>query len=570
MAIHSCAKPGMPTGGTKDITAPVVVSSSPEKDATKFNGNKIEITFNKFVQLKDLNKAFVISPPMKKKPEVVIRGKSVIVRFLEDLKPNTTYRLYFGDAIVDLHESNPLRNYDFVLSTGSFVDSLSLRGRVLTASSNLPDKEGIFVMLYNKFQDSIPRKQLPLYITRTNPEGWFTISNIKPDSFMVFALKDLNQNYLFDNPAEVIAFSDSALNINNKFYLPKDSLFSKLDTMRSDSLRKVTIPFKSQIVLYSFVETNLKQYLKKYSRLLPERIDLLFNNPLHDTINITPLNFNDKNWLLKDHPVKNDTLLTYWITDTALVHNDTLKLKVTYSVLDSLANYKPKNDTISLVYRKPKPKGRASKTPIVNTLQIDCSCAEKPNVDLNEKVYLTTQYPISSVDMSNMYLYKSEEAKKIPVKFNLIHDSVLLRRYEVKFPLEPGYNYTLTADSSAFTSIYQLVNDSVSMSFKTEKDDYYGTIKLTISNVHEQMILQLMNEKEMLVTQKIINKDQLVVFDFLAPGKYKIKAIYDTNKNKIWDTGNFKKRIQPERVLFFSKVLSIRSNWDDEEKWKLE
>src|ERR1035437_6918046 len=200
MVLHSCAKPGVPSGGAKDITPPVVVESSPEKDATKFEGNKIEIKFNKFVQLKDLNKAFVISPPMKKKPEVVIRGKSMIVRFLEDLKPNTTYRLYFGDAIVDLHESNPLRNYDFVFSTGDYVDSLSLRGRVLNAFDNMPNKDGIFVMLYNKFQDSIPRKQLPMYITKASSEGWFTITNIKPDSFMVFALKDLNQNYRFDNP----------------------------------------------------------------------------------------------------------------------------------------------------------------------------------------------------------------------------------------------------------------------------------------------------------------------------------------------------------------------------------
>ncbi len=570
LVLHSCAKPGMPTGGVKDITPPVVVESNPEKDATKFEGDKITITFNKFVQLKDLIKAFVISPPMKKKPEIVIRGKSVVVRFMEDLKPNTTYRLYFGDAIVDLHESNPLRNYDFVFSTGDYVDSLSLRGRVLNAFDDMPNKDGIFIMLYNKFQDSIPRKQLPMYITKANSEGWFTITNIKPDSFMIFALKDLNQNYLFDNPSEAIAFSDTIIHISTKYYLPKDSLSTKLDTMRSDSLRKVTIPFKPQVELYSFVETNLKQYLKKYSRSLPERIDLLFNNPLHDTINITPLNFKNKDWLLKDHPIKNDTLLTYWITDTSIIHNDTLKLKITYPVLDSLANYKPKNDTVKLVYRKPKPKGRASKTPIITTLQIDCSCTEKPNVDLNDKVYLYAQYPISAIEMTNMYLYKSEEAKKIPVKFKLVHDSVLLRRYEVKFPLEPGYSYSLTADSAAFTSLYQLANDSISWGFKTQRDDYYGTIKLTVANVHEHMILQLMNDKDNLVTQKIINKDQLVVFDFLAPGKYKVKAIYDTNKNKIWDTGNFKKKIQPERVLYFKKELSIRSNWDDEEKWTLE
>jgi hypothetical protein len=287
-------------------------------------------------------------------------------------------------------------------------------------------------------------------------------------------------------------------------------------------------------------------------------------------VKITPLNFESKKWLTMDRNIAHDSIATYWITDTTIVHRDTLKLKITYAVMDSLENYKPKNDTITLVYKRPKPKGKASKAPAPAIMQINCSCTEKANVDLNDKVYLTTQYPIQSEDLSNIYLFKSDENKKSPVKFKLVKDSINLRRYEVNFPLESGYDYTLTTDSAAFISIYQLANDSITMRFKSQRDDYYGTIKLTLENVDEQMIIQLLNDKENLLSQKIIDKDQLVVFNFLAPGKYKIKAIYDTNRNKVWDTGNFKKKIQPEKVIYFKKDLTIRSNWDDEETWSLE
>jgi hypothetical protein len=309
--------------------------------------------------------------------------------------------------------------------------------------------------------------------------------------------------------------------------------------------------------------------MKKYSRTLPEKIELSFNIAALGPVTLTPLNFESKNWLLPDKDFKPDSVYTYWIADTALVRKDTLKLKITYNILDSAENLKPRNDTINLVYKKPKIKGRSKTEPVI-LVKVDCSCTEKSNVDLTDKVYLTTSHPLLSIDMSNMYLFKTEETKKIPVKFKLTRDSSLIRRYYINFPLEADYEYNLTTDSATFISIYQRANDSTTFKFRTQKDDYYGTIKLTLENVHQQMILQLINDRDNIMSEKIINNDQLVVFDFLAPGKYKIKAIYDSNKNKVWDTGNFRKRLQPEKVLYFSKELSIRSNWDDEETWKLE
>jgi hypothetical protein len=566
----SCAKIGAPQGGPEDLTPPKVVESQPPAYSTRFDGKKIIITFDEFVHLKDLNKYFVISPPMKKKPEVTVRGKSVVISLQEDLKPNTTYRFFLGDAIVDFHRDNPLRNFDFVLSTGDYIDSLALRGRVVNAFDNQPGKEGLFVMLYRNFNDSMPRKQLPDYITKSNEEGWFTLSHLRPDSFMIFALKDLNQNNLFDLPNEALAFSDTIIHFNNNYYLPNDSL-TKEDTTKSDSLRKVRPPFKSQIILYSFTEDYEKQYLKKYTRLLPEKLEFIFNRLPYDSFKITPLNFHKENWLLPDLAEKNDTMV-FWITDTTVVHNDTLKLNITYSIKDSLDRLIPRTDTISLTYKKPSGKKSRGETPqaSANTFVISASTGANPVLDLNGKLFLMFSHPVLFIDKNKISFFKKEEEKQTPVSFTIAHDSIFLRKYVINFKMEPNYGYILTADSLAFTSIYQQVNDSTTFTFKTQEDDYYGTIKLTLSNVKEQMIVQLLDEKENIISQKITDKDQLIIFDFLPPGKFRIRAIYDRNRNKVWDTGNYAKKLQPEKVLYFEKVMPVKSNWDNEETWELE
>jgi hypothetical protein len=569
ISIYSCAKIGTPSGGPKDVTPPKVVESKPAMNAINFNGKKVVITFDEFVQLSDITKNFVASPPMKKRPSILLRNKSVIVELEDSLKANSTYRLYFGNAIVDNNEKNPLKDYEFVFSTGNKIDSLSIRGRVIDAFDHKPEsKESFYVMLYNKFQDSIPRKILPEYITKTDDKGWFSITHVRPDTFMIFALKDLNQNNLFDLPNEPIAFADTLISMNSARYFLPDSLI-KPDTIGVDSMNRA--PFKSQITLYSFTESHDKQYLKKYERLNLEKIDLIFNVPIFDSVQITPLNFSGNKWIEPDRPVKNDTM-SYWITDSIALYMDTLKVKVGYSVYDSLERIIPRYDTISLVYKRPlKAKSKGTLPPLtVSKFGVVCSADNQMAFDLNNIVTLTANHPLVSFDINHISLVKTQDEKKTNVKFKLIQDSILSRKYYLNFKLEPQTDYQLVADSMTFKDIYGLLSDSLGCKFKTQKDDYYSKITLKLKNVREQMIVQLITEKGDLVQQKIINTDQDVVFGFLHPGKYKFKAIYDKNKNKIWDTGNFAKKLQPEKVVFNPKIIPVRSNFDMEEDWELE
>ena len=565
--IYSCAKIGAPVGGPKDITPPKVVESKPAMNSINFSGKKVEITFDEFVQLTDITKNFVISPPMKKRPQVLLRNKSVVVSMEEALKPNATYRLFFGNAVVDNNEKNQLKNFEFIFSTGNVVDSLSLRGRVMDAFDHTPDKDSYFVMLYSKSQDSIPRKQLPEYITKTDEKGWFSITHIRPDTFMIFALKDLNQNFLFDLPNEPIAFSDTLLPINQKYFLP-DSLV-KPDSSAIDSTQRG--PFKSQIKLYSFIENHEKQYIKKTERPALERFDLIFNMSIFDSLTITPLNFNRRNWFEPDYNVKNDTM-SYWITDTSIVYKDTLKVRLGYSVYDSLQRIVPKYDTISLVYKKPIAGKNKSKTTSlkISKFKVVSSTASQSTLDLNGKVILTPSHPMHSIDTSKIQFVSKQDGNKTRLKYTISRDSVFLRRYFLNFKIEPQTDYQLITDSLAFKDIYGSFSDSTGYSFKSQKDDYYGRIKLKVDHVQGQIILQLSTVQGTLVSQKIIDKDQEVVFDYLAPEKYKLKAIYDSNRNKVWDTGNFAKKLQPEKVIFYRKEIPVRSNWDMEESWKME
>lgn len=568
--IYSCAKIGVPSGGPKDVTPPKVVESVPAMNATDFKGKRIEITFDEFIQLIDIQKNFVISPPMKKKPSILMRNKSVIITPEESLKPNCTYRLFFGNAIVDNNEKNPLKNYEFVFSTGDKIDSLSLRGRVVDAFDHKPEaKESFFVMLYSKFQDTVPRRQLPEYITKTDEKGFFSITHIRPDTFMIFALKDLNQNYLFDQPNEPIAFSDTLIPIDNRYYIP-DSLV-KPDTLGLDSMNRA--PFKTQIKLYSFTENHEKQYVKKEERANLEKFSLIFNVPVIDSLLMKPLNFSSKKWLLPDCSLRKDTM-SYWITDTSLVYNDTLKLRLGYSALDSLEqNIIHKYDTISLVYKRPSVAKSKSKTPPplkITKFSVACNAEGQSSFDLNAKVMFSPNHPLAYIDTSKISLIRIQDEKKTRMKFRIKRDSVYLRKYFVNFRLEPATDYQLVADSMAFRDIYGQYSDSLGCKFKSQKDDYYGKIKLKVSNVKEQMIIQLLTEKGDVVRQQIINKDQEVIFDFLHPDKYKLKAIYDTNHNGVWDTGSFARQCQPEKVTFYTKEIPVRSNWDMDESWILE
>jgi len=213
----SCAQQGSPSGGPRDEDPPRVLECTPPNYSTQFESRKIQITFDEYIVLDNVNQQLVVSPPMEEQPTVKLKRKSLIIEFEEALRINTTYTFNFGDAIKDLHEGNKLQNYEYVFSTGEILDSMSVRGNLKYAENlEVPD-EPFSIMLYSDLRDSVPLLDIPLYVGRSDDSGVFSVNNLRPDVYKVFALKDGNNNFLFDLPSEEIAFLDFVDEIGKLF-----------------------------------------------------------------------------------------------------------------------------------------------------------------------------------------------------------------------------------------------------------------------------------------------------------------------------------------------------------------
>ncbi len=589
-----CAKIGSPTGGPKDEIPPKIVESKPGNYSTNFSSKKIEITFDEFIQLKNIYNELIISPPLKERPENKLKGKSLVVDLNNELKENTTYTLNFGNAIADNNEGNVLANFEFVISTGDYVDSLSVTGKLVNAFNLKPEEDPVFIMLYENLKDSAPYFEIPSYIGKTNKDGTFAVNNIKEDTFRIFALKDANSNLLFD-ANEKIAFIDSLFVISPElietacYYLadsllPTDSTAADLklrgfaiDSITGDTLKvEEKLKYALHINLFLFQEENIYQYLTAKERETREKLVFAFKRPLYDSLVIEPLNFDyGKNWFIKEKSVNNDTII-YWITDSLISNIDTVSLKLKYTVVDTLKNYVTQTDTINLKYREQKSK----KQPVRKTrgdqnteekdkyLNLTFNIAKRATVDLNKSISISSEKPVAVYNPSLIKLYKLEDTLEIVQPFIFIKDTVRLRKFKLTTQWEERMNYKLLIEPGAFSDIYGLSNDTVLINFATQRADYYGALILTAENVVSPLIIQLLGENESLVKEKYISQNSIITFDYLEPKKYLLKIIYDDNNNRHWDTGNYLNKIQPEKVKYYTGDINVRSNWDVEIAWK--
>jgi len=206
----ACAKISAPTGGPKDTDPPVIVESQPLNESVNFTARSFTVTFDEYVVLDKINEKFMVSPPVATKPEIKLKGKDLVVTWEEELEDSTTYTFYFQDAIRDNNENNPIPSYQFVFSTGPVLDSLSLSGNVFNALDLEPSAD-IIVSLYSNLSDSAPRTLSPAYISKPDLSGGFICRNMKPGSYRLYALKDLNGNKLFDLADEQFGFYDSVI-----------------------------------------------------------------------------------------------------------------------------------------------------------------------------------------------------------------------------------------------------------------------------------------------------------------------------------------------------------------------
>ncbi len=568
--IYSCANIGSPNGGPYDETPPKFVSSTPVPNQINYTGKKIEILFDELIQIEKPSENVIITPPQMELPVIRSAGKKAVIELKDTLKPNTTYTIDFTNSISDNNEKNVFENFSFAFSTGDIIDTLEVSGVLLNAE-NLEPMPGITIGLHNNLEDSAFVKLPFVRTSRTNDKGQFTIRNITPGTYYIFALNDVNRDYKFDQPGEDIAFLDSVI-------VPSFELTTRQDTTWKDSLTIDTIRtvgytrfFPDNIELRLFKEKFERQYMVKPERPDEKYFTLRFNTKL-DTVPVpVPINFTpeDSTWYFVQQ-TEGGTAVNYWLADSTVWKQDTLQVQVSYPKSDSLNILRPQTDTVQLVLRrrpaeKKKKKKKDEPDPIVFLgMQVDAPSS----MDLFDTISVTFNEPVLDINKEMFFLDQKIDTVWNTVDFDFFPDSTNSLNYFIRRPWKYGEEYRIEVDSAAIHSLYGKWNDFFTGEFKIKKEDEYGYLYLNINGVDTTAFVELLSSGDAPVRKAKV-KDGGVLFMDLKPDKYYARIVIDTNGNGVWDTGNYIEKRQPEEVYYSPKMYEIMQNWQVEETWNV-
>jgi len=570
LSVVGCANKAQgPTGGPKDSIPPSVVRSVPSNGALNFKKKQILIDFDENVSIEKAVENVLISPPQVKPPEVVAIGKRVTVNLQDDLKDSTTYTINFGNAIVDLNEKNPLKNFSFSFSTGNQIDTLQVKGTVINAE-DLNPVSGVIVGVYNDLSDTVFTQKPFLRIGKTDEIGKFSVENLKKDTFKIYALGDANRDYFYQ-PGEGLAFTDSLI-------VPGFFREEVMDTIWKDSVQIDTIRsivrthfFPDNILLKYFKENKKRQYFIKAERTLPYAFSLFFSAPMTELPTLKPIDFEwDGKYILQ----KNNTMdsLTYWMTDSLVWKKDTLQFEMSYQKTDSLFRLVPATDTLKIFMRTARSTVRNTKDKKepVSRVKMEQNYQFTTNIagsfDIYQPVVFRFSTPLAYFDSSKISLAQRVDTilKPLPVNWRQVDSTKMV--YAVDYKWEPEKNYELTVDSAAFTSIYQQTSKKYSGKFKIRSLDEYSTVIMVLENFVPSAVIQILDAKDAVIASKQA-QEKGTVFQYLKPGDYYARLFLDENGNGKWDTGDFAAHRQPEAVFYYPKKMTLMPNWEFEETW---
>ena len=567
-----CANAVAPTGGPKDTAPPVVVGAVPENHSTNFIGKKIEITFDEYITLENANQNVLISPPLSEKPDIKLKNKTVVVKFKEDLVSNTTYTINFGSTIKDLHEGNLLKDYVYSFSTGDHIDTLSIAGKVLDAETMKPVEE-VFVGLYAADRDkldSLPMTTAPNYITKTDKEGHFSLNGLADKKYRIFALKDANANLYFDLANEPAAFLDTLVPAS---YPQKALPTPAVDTTMTDSLAlqadsvvfetKTTTVYDQKaldLTLYMFTEVDSTQVLLEKKLVEEGLLRFVFRHPAKEAVIMTPEILPDTFNLVTTHSAAYDTVWWHFTPNV----KDSLWVQVKY---DTLIN---DSSRYSLKYKEPKSNRRLKRGP--EKLKVSNNLIGRGGLIPGATLTLTFSEPIVRYAMRDSAIFKCDSM----VYYNTLAVEPADENgltYRLVNPIAVDTNYSITIPDSVFFGIRNRTNEAIKLDFHVMNDDEYGNIYITVEPPQDmkQVVVQLTNENGKVLKEQIITKKEEVMFDYLIPANYKLRAILDADGNGKWSTGNYHRHSLPETVVDYKDPLDLKAGWDIDldEVWDL-
>lgn len=570
VVMYSCANMATPTGGPYDEMPPKFISSTPIPNQTNFKGKKVEILFDELVQLDKPSENVIITPPQMEMPIVRSAGRKVVVELMDSLKENTTYTIDFTNSISDNNEKNVFENFSFAFSTGEAIDTLEVSGILLDAET-LEPMPGITIGLHNNLEDSAFVKLPFVRTSRSNDKGKFTIRNMTPGTYHIYALNDVNRDYKFDQPGETIAFSDSLIIPTFEFASRQDTLWK--DSLTIDTIRTVgyTHFFPDDIELRLFKEKFERQYMLKPERTEENLLTVRFNAAT-DTIPVpVPLNFTapDSSWYLVQQAEEGKTI-HYWLTDSLVWKQDTLRVEMTYPKSDSLNVLRPQTDTVQFLMRKrpvekKKKLKEGEKEP---TVFLGMTIDAPTSMDVFDTISVVFSEPVLGLTKEKFFLDQKVDTLWQPVEFEFFPDTTNSLGFFIRRPWKYGEEYRLEVDSASIHSLYGKWNDLFSGEIKVKKEDDYGHLYVNITGADTTAYVELLNGSDAPV-RKAKLKDGGVLFMDLKPDKYYARLVLDVNDNGKWDTGNYANKLQPETVIYYPRKFDIMQNWQVEETWDI-
>lgn len=574
--MYSCTNIGNPSGGPIDKTPPIFMRSNPTPNAVNVKDRKIEIFFDEIVTLKDPSTKIIVSPAQTEMPRMSALGRKVTVELVDSLLPNTTYTIDFSNSIQDNNEGNAIDNFAFAFSTGSVIDSMRVSGYVLD-SRTLEPMQSVVVGLQSNLADSAFHKEKLQRVALTNDRGQFTIRNVSPGSYHIFALKDLDRDYKFGNPTEDIAFLDSIIVPSIGSREAADTVYNDLNEI--DTIMRATRPayFPNDILLSMFNEDRKSQYLANNLRVDSTRISLTFAAASDTLPSLSIVGRNDvpDQWYTLERSQTNDTL-TYWIRPPHLVSADTLMVATTYLRTDTASNLSWGTDTLKFTFQRQKAK-KKKKNEETDSLEQIRFMELHPLANGTQEVYapllLQTSTPIERYSREAFHLQRKlqNDTTFYPaeIKSIALRDSTLSRRdLMLKVDWEPGAAYTLAVDSLAMTDIYGLQTKPLKVDFNVRKMEEYGNIVFNIPAVRDSAIVELLDGTEKIVLRAPVKSHRAELLNLL-PGKYYARLFIDRNGNGKYDTGNYDMHLQPEETVYYPGAINLKKNWDVEQTWDI-
>lgn len=575
IVLYSCASIGRPDGGVYDETPPRFIGSTPAIGELNYAKKKLTLDFDEYIKLEKANEKITISPPQVQQPEIKASGKKVQINLLDTLKQNTTYTVDFSDAIVDNNEGNPLGNFTFTFSTGNVIDTMEVAGTLLNAS-NLEPIKGMMVGLHSNLEDSAFTK-LPLdRVARTDSRGKFRIKGVAPGSYRIYGLQDADQNFAFSQKSEALAFSDSLVIPSFEQRMHYDTLW--VDSLTIDTIvsHNYTHYLPDDLVLRAFQEEINTQYLIKNERLTPEKFTFYFAAKADTLPTLKGLNFDENDAFVIESNPRNDTI-QYWIKDSLLYKQDTLRLSLTYLYTDTLNQLIPRTDTLRLIAKNvnkqqhspkknKKNKNEEEETPQTVFLQVTSKASSA--MDVYDYVSFTFPEPMTTIDTSAIHLRLKVDTLWKEVPFVFEQDSVNLRKYNLYYDWDFKQEFELLVDSASMYGLYGLHNDKIKQSFKIKNEEDYSSIFFNVSGATPNAFVELLDGQDKMV-RRVKVKDGNADFYFLNPGKYAARLINDTNGNGIWDTGLYEEKRQPEEVFYYPQLLEPKANWELNQDWNV-